>query len=61
MTCDRCEDMKIIDPIFLEETKAAFAELTADLVIFAQKHKIDYKDMPILTSVARTIRIIESL
>jgi hypothetical protein len=59
--CPRCEDMHIIDPIFLEETKAAFAQLTADLVIFAQKHKIDYKDMPILTTVARTIRIIESL
>jgi hypothetical protein len=61
MTCPRCEDMHIIDPIFLDETKAAFAQLTADLVIFAQKHKIDYKDMPILTTVARTIRIIESL
>ena len=61
MTCPRCEDQHIIDPIFLDETKATFAQLTADLVIFAQKHKIDYKDMPILTSVARTIRIIESL
>lgn len=61
MTCPRCEDMHIIDPIFLEETKATFAQLTVDLIIFAKKHKIDHTDLPILQTVSRTIRIIESL
>lgn len=62
MTCERCVDMSIIDPIFLEETKATFAQLTVDLIIFAKKHKIDHhNDMPILATVARTIRIIEAL
>lgn len=61
MSCPRCEDREIIDPIFLEETKATFAQLTVDLVIFIKKHKIKNDDLPILATVARTIRIIESL
>jgi len=61
MTCPRCEGQHIIDEGFLEETKAAFAELTVELIIFAKKHKIDHTDIPILPSVARVIRIIESL
>lgn len=61
MSCPRCEDRQIIDPFFLEETKATFAQLTVDLIIFAKKHKIDHTDMPILATVAQTIRIIESL
>ena len=61
MTCDRCVDMSIIDPIFLEETKAAFADLTVELIVFAKKHKVDLTDVPILPSIARVIRIIEAL
>jgi hypothetical protein len=53
--------MTIVDPIFLEETKAAFAQLTVDLVVFCKKKKIDHTDLPILPDIARIIRIIESL
>lgn len=61
MSCPRCEDRSIIDPFFLEETKSTFAQLTVELVIFMKKHKIDHRDLPILATVAQTIRIIESL
>lgn len=61
MTCPRCEDQHIIDPFFLEETKSTFAQLTVDLIIFMKKHKIDHRELPILATVAQTIRIIENL
>ena len=61
MTCPRCEDMTIVDPNFLEETKSAFAQLTVDLVVFCKQNKVDHKDLPILQSIARVIRIVESL
>ena len=61
MTCDRCEDMHIIDPIFLEEAKAAVGQLLVDLILHAKRHKINHTEMPVLASIARTIQIIESL
>lgn len=61
MSCPRCEDQHIIDPFFLEETKATFAQLTVDLIIFAKKHKIKPEELPVLATVAATIRIIEAL
>lgn len=61
MSCPRCQDMTLIDPVFLEETKSAFAQLTVDLVLFCKKHKIDHTDLAILPDIARAIRIMESL
>lgn len=61
MTCPRCVDQHIIDPYFLEEAKATFAQLGVDLVIFIKEHKIKRADLPILAKVAETIRIIEVL
>lgn len=59
--CPRCEDQHIIDPFFLEETKATLAQLTVEIIIFAKKHKLKPEDMPVLAKVAETIRIIEVL
>lgn len=53
--------MTIIDPVFLEETKSAMGQLTVDLVAFCIQKKIDHKDLPVLQSIARAIRILESL
>lgn len=61
MSCPRCEDQIIIDPFFLEEAKQSFASLLVEIIMFAKAHKIDHTKMPILTEVARTIRIVESL
>lgn len=53
--------MKIIDQAFLEEAKKAFADLTADIVVFCHEKKIDYRELPTLPKLARCIRILESL
>ena len=61
MECPRCRNLKVVDPFFIEEAKKAFVKLTAELVIFADENKIDHKKMPVLTEVAKVIRIIEML
>ena len=59
--CPRCNGQHIVDPMFLEETKKACADLMVELVIFAKKHKLDHNNMPVLTEVARVIRELQSL
>lgn len=60
-SCPRCEGQLIIDAFFLEETKQAMADLLVQIIVFAKENKLDHTKMPILTEVARTIRIVESL
>lgn len=59
--CPECEGRKIIDPAFLEEAKKSFADLTADIIVFCSKNKIDYRELSSLPKVATCIRILESL
>lgn len=59
--CPRCDGMVVVDPVFLESAKTACANFMVELIKFANKHKIDHNDMPVLTELATIIREIESL
>lgn len=59
--CPRCEDRKIVDPLFLNEAKDSFATLLVELIDFCNKNKIDHRSMPVLQQLARSIRILEMI
>lgn len=59
--CPRCEDRKIVDPVFLNEAQSAFASLTVDLIKFCNDHKVDHRKLPVLQKVAHIIRILEMM
>lgn len=61
MDCPRCRGLKVVDPGFVEEAQKASAELLAELVIWANENKVDHRKMPVLTRVAKVIRLIEML
>lgn len=61
MHCPRCDGRNVVDPMFVREARNTFVKLTAELVLFADNNKIDYRKMPILTEVARAVRIIEMM
>lgn len=61
MDCPRCTGLKVIDPLYIIEAKKTCAELSAQLLIFAKEQRIDYRDIPAFTEVARMIRVLEML